>query len=303
MSYTKSRPLVVSSSGLIAYMRCPKSFEFGYINNWRTRPKDAMQAGTEFHALMKAWMDGVPEDNLIAMSLAGDFPEMFSVFKAFIQHRAGTFPRKDQLIGTEEPIYSQLLSNVWVRTTFDCVWKNDAGWYVDDDYKTTEKHMQSELDHDFQGKFFLCVLARKFDTLKVERRYRKVRRTPPGVPKNATEQKKADAGKPFESWSVDDCYWDHPLRMTKVEMDQKWEEAQYWASKLLRELKDRQKEIPGTFGRVGLNGASPYTCGSCIMKSLCTREFLQGGLSDLDIAQEVLHIEEPAKLPKGLLKR
>ncbi len=300
--YTESNPLVISSSGLAAYLRCPKSFEFGYVNRWRVPAKDVMQQGTEFHKLMEMLVKGATEDELLVAGSKGYFPDMYRVFKAYRAAKGHEFPRREALLGSEEPIYTKLLENVWLRTTFDLIW-DDQGEITDDDYKTFEKDMNLNLGLDFQGRLFLTVLGKKFNTDRVKRRYRKVRRTCPGVPKNATEQKKADAGKPFDSWSPEQCYHDYTLRLVPGEADQVWRDAQHWARKLLFDLETRTKDpTSGAFGRVVLSGVSPFTCGSCMYKTICTKEVLCGVINEVDLITEQITIGEPVELPPELRK-
>jgi len=300
--FTPENPLVISSSGLTAYLRCPKSFEFGYVERYRMPGKECMVAGVEFHHLMEMFVKGATEDELRQAASLGFFPHMFDVFDAFRHAKDGSFPRRESIIGSEEPLYTLLLPNVWLRTTFDLIWDDD-GELTDDDYKTFEKDMNLNLGLDFQGRLFLTVLGKKFNTDRVKRRYRKVRRTAPGVPKNATEQKKADAGKPFESWSPEQCYHDYTLRLVPGEADRVWAEAQHWARKLLMDLETRTKDPnAGAFGRVVLSGVSPFTCGSCMYKTICTKDVLCGAINEVDLITEGIIIGEPVELPPELSK-
>src|ERR1700678_1224605 len=233
MTYTPENPLVLSSSALIAYGRCPHSFEISYLNGWRTKGKDCMVQGSAFHYLMQRLYQGASEDELREIGTSGEFPDMYEVFLAYRNFCGHKFPPKSSVLSIEEPLYTRLLPNVWLRCTFDRIW-NDDGEITDDDYKTFDKAPSLDVSLDTQGRLFLVVLQNHYPEFsRFKRRYLNVRRMPPGVPKNATQQKLSDAGKPFESWSVDECYKDHTLRLIPGEAEIVWKEAQHRARKIL----------------------------------------------------------------------
>lgn len=304
MPYTESNPLVLSSSALIAYGRCPKSFEIGYYNGWRTKGKDCMVKGTEFHYLMQKLYQGASEDELKSIGTTGEFPEMWDVFCAYRLHKGGTFPRPGAVLSVEEPLYTNLLPNVWLRTTFDRIW-NDNGEITDDDYKTFDKAPSLDVSLDTQGRLFLCVLQKHYtDFSRFKRRYLNVRRMPPGVPKNTTQQKLADAGKPFESWSVDECYKDHTLRLIPGEAEVVWKEAQHRARKILFDLETRTKDPTAeVFDRVYLKGSSPYTCSGMTCRELCVKELVQGKINEIDLITCGVTVEPMPTLPKEYLNK
>jgi len=305
LNYTKRKPLVISSSGLIAYGRCPKSFELSYVEGYRMKPRDCMSQGSAFHFLMQRLYEGATEDELETIGRGGEWAEMYDVFLAYRAHKGNEFPARDKVIRLEEPIFSQLLPNVWLRTTYDRLW-DDNGELTDDDYKTFDKAMQLDVSMDTQGLLFLAVLQRKYGTQYrgYKRRYLNVRRQTPLTPKNATQQKLADAGKPFESWSLDECYKSQPLRLVPGQADVVWKEMQSRAEKILWSLKRRTKDPTSEpFDRVYLKGSSPYTCGGQICRTLCMKQFLQGGLTEIDLITEGVTIDPPPSLTKGFLKK
>lgn len=301
--FTESNPFVCSSTGFIAFGRCPKSFELGYVDRYRIEGKACMKAGSEFHFLMQRMAEGATEDELEQIGRAGEFPEMLDVFQAYRKHMGHTFPPRDKILKLEEPIYTQVLPNFWLRTTFDRLW-DDNGECVDSDYKTFDKAMQLDLSMDTQGLLFLTILRRHYgERFRGYRRdYLEVRRTPPLVPKNATQAKLAAAGKPFESWSLDESYKTYTRRLVPHEEAQVWKEAQTRAEKILWSLERKAKD-PSTepFDRVYLKGSSPYTCGNQICRSLCMKQFLQGGFTEIDLITEGVTIEDAPTLPGGLL--
>ena len=302
LKFTEDDPLVLSSSGLIAYGRCPKSFELGYVNRWRMRPKDCMSQGTEFHKLMEMLYKGASEDEISEAARAGEWPEMYDVFIAYRTHWGHKFPTREKVLSTEEPLYTRLLPNVWLRTTFDRIW-NDDGEITDDDFKTFEKNMQLDLSLDTQGRLFLVVLQKQYTEFKrFKRRYLEVRRMPPFVPKNETQRKAQANGKPFESWGIDECYKDHTLRLIPGEADVVWKDAQHRARKILFDLETREKDPTAqVFDRVHLKGHSPYCCEGQICRTLCMKELVQGAVNEIDLITEGVTIEPPLTLPEGLL--
>ena len=303
MSYTESNPLVISSTAFIAFGRCPKSFELGYVDNYRMAGKSCMRAGSEFHYLMEKFYKGATEDELREIGANGEFPEMWEVFCEYRKRRGHTFPSPDSVLHTEEPLFTRLLPNVWLRCTFDRIW-NDDGEITDDDYKTFEKAPSLDVSLDTQGRLFLCVLQKHFtEYTRFKRRYLNVRRMPPGVPKNATQQKLAAAGKPFDSWREDECYVEKTLRLIPGEADVIWKEAESRAEKILWSIDRRSKDPTSQpFDRVYLKGSSPYTCSQQICRSLCAKQITQGGLTEIDLIMEGVTINEPQTLPEGYLK-
>ena|ERR1700722_3832414 len=301
--FTESDPLVISSTALIAFGRCPKSYELGYVDRYRMAGKECMRKGSEFHYLMQRLYQGATEEELEQIGRDGEFPEMWDVFTAYRLRRGHTFPDVSRVLHTEEPLYTRLLPNVWLRTTFDRIW-NDDGEITDDDYKTFDKAPSLDVSLDTQGRLFLCVLRKHFtDFTRFKRRYLNVRRMPPGVPKNATQLKAQAAGKPFESWREDECYVDRTLRLIDGEAEVIWKEAQSRAEKILWSHERRTKDPSSQpFDRVYLKGSSPYTCSGMICRSLCAKQMAQGGLTDIDLIMEGVTVQEELKLPEGLLK-
>lgn len=267
-------PIVFSSSAIAAFKRCPKSYQLGYEMGLQPDDtvKDYVHQGSNFHALAAAHYTRERTD--------ANWSDMLDVWSEYLAHQA----MPEGVLSVEAPTYSELLPDVWVRTTFDLVYERGRGEgpIVGRDYKTFDRAPTLDLDLDFQGRFYIAALMRKYEGREVEFEYEYVRRVPPGT-KNSRGV-----------WTPEDCYLRFPLIISRREADVVWEEAKWVVESILR-AQDRNR-----FWRTDLKGASPHTCGSCFYRNLCKAELEHGELSEQDLAILSPNRKEPITLPKEL---
>lgn len=126
-----SAPLVLSSSAIAAYKRCPKSFELQYVRNLEPRrTTNAIEFGSSLHEVLESYAKRTP------LAPEAVDPTTDSVARAYLAHRP--LPNPADTLSVEEPLYTQLLASpdVWLRTTFDLVYRRrDDGFIIARDYK------------------------------------------------------------------------------------------------------------------------------------------------------------------------
>jgi hypothetical protein len=285
--------IVFSSSALQAFRRCPKSFELSYVwggtgLNYIGVPSYVTD-GAGFHAIASNYAKTIKGEKL--EDVEPNY-EMHAVFLAWL-HRRGRaeFDAMQEILHVEEPVYTPLHhsydgneTDVYLRTTFDLVYRDLDGWVVCRDYKTFEKRPSTDVDLDFQTMSYISALMKKYRTTKVRFEHVYIRRTAPGIAHN----------KKGEVWSEDDCYIYESIVISPQQAQVFWGEAVATAKAILR----TREEGGAAYWRTGLKGVSPYTCGSCFMKHVCKAEIEHGTLDDNLIS--ILNYERraPLELPK-----
>lgn len=275
MTFTEGSPLVLSSTSLGAFMRCPKSYELSYkraLDTPRTI-SDAVDTGRKFHKYMENAAKGIEIP-------ADDMSDEATLAREYLKRR----PFKGKTIGVEAQVWRRLLPNVLLRCTFDRMYVTDDNWCVIRDYKTFSREPSIDIDLDFQGRLYLAQLmtdpeqVQKYKGFVFE--YENVRTVPPGT-KNS---------KGF--WSEAQCYINIPLIVSQEEAQTIWREAQEAAYYLLN-FYERDH-----WYRVGLK-SGPYSCNSCFVRELCKAELQLGQLDDQTIS--LLSVpREPLQVPEGV---
>ena len=261
---------VLSSSAIAAYKRCPKSYELGYVMGLEPfgTSTTALEQGSEVHRMLAEAtcgafvLDGVGMGEVVDTYLA-------------VNH----LPNK--ILHVEEPVYTEILPGVYIRTTFDLVYEREDGVIVGRDYKTFDRAPSLDIDLDFQGRIYIAALMRKYPGRDVEFEYEYIRRVPPGT-KNSKGV-----------WSNEECYLNIPLVISKQEAEQLWTETQWVVEKMLADEERHQ------FARHDLK-VGPHSCGSCFFRDLCKAELQHGGLDETDLAILAPTRREPLELPKEL---
>lgn len=265
-----SEPLVLSMSAIQSYKRCPKSYELSYekLYDAATTKKDIVELGTSFHTYMASCAtDGwLVEDK-------GD--GMYTTARTYLAHH----PLPYNIIGAEMAFYTKLLEeqNVWLRTTFDLVYR-DGATIRGRDYKTFAKSPTLDLDLDFQGRIYIAALQRHYPNDDIEFEYEYVRQVPPGT-KNSKGV-----------WTPETCYLNFPLVISHAEADQLWQETQWVAEAILAARESKR------FWRTDHKGWDG--CGGCFMRDLCQSELTNGELTESELEVLAPNRREPATLPK-----
>jgi hypothetical protein len=296
------QPLVISSSGLSAYRRCPKSFQLQY--EWGG-------SGLQYNGVPGYVTDGA-DFHMFAATAAKfyrgdkDLPEdyddmqvnqaMYNVFSHWMGQRGQKeFEAMQEILHVdEEPILTLLYEvdwktygvgtglKVYLRTTFDLVYRDTDDWIVIRDYKTFEKMPSLDADLDFQARGYIAAIMKKYHTRKVRFEHVYIRRVPPGT-KNSRG-----------FWSENECYVYAPIVIGADEAKRVWAEAQATVEAIVR-----TRELGGAhWWRTDLKGKSPFTCGSCFMKEPCKLEMETGEL-DLTTLELMNYVpREPLAVPE-----
>lgn len=245
----------------------------------------AASGGTDFHRILEAEAKGEMWPN----------NSMQDVAYQYIKHN----PLPEDILGIEEPVYAKLLDRapigyesrhgvdyspeVWLRCTFDLIYRRPDGWVVARDYKTFDKDVTADVDLDFQSRLYTAVLRRRYGN-DVEFEFVNVRRTPPNVPKDK-------AGK---WWTPEECYHTVPIYLSGHEVNEIWRESQDAARDLVRARYEKR------WYRQPLK-SGPHSCGSCFYREMCKMDLAQGGLGPDDL--ENLSTERaPLVLPEEYIK-
>jgi hypothetical protein len=288
MKFTSENPLVLSSTSLASYKRCPKAYQLQYVL-MRDTPKvsDAIEDGRSFHV----FIDKLAKGELSEKDLELDSDPMAQVAFHYVRYK----PLPENVVGNSElAVWARLLPNVLLRCTFDIIYMED-GWLVAGDYKTFDKLPHHDPDLDFQGGLYLAQLAHTkqwsgYKDVRFEWKY--VRRVPPGT-KNSKGV-----------WTVDECYpHSTPLILPKHEIDSIWRDAQETATEMLRKLEfvnpaDIMRN-PSPWTRTYLKGSGPHTCNGCFVKEMCKYERKYGSLDDSTISFVSIP-RKPLEVPEGV---
>lgn len=123
---TAKEPLVLSYSAVAAFKKCRKAYELEHARRINpNRTSEAAEQGTSFHR----YMHGYAETRGFFSELDSQDP-MLQVAWKYVEHNG--FPQ--DVLGAEEPQYSKLYGNIWLRTTHDLIYREDD-WIVVRDYK------------------------------------------------------------------------------------------------------------------------------------------------------------------------
>lgn len=272
--YATDGPLVLSMSALQSFKRCRKQYELGNELNIDVASSDAAQRGTEIHAILADCARFIRDCTPVPPWTG----EMAPIAQSYLEHEA--LP-KDILKVDEEPIYTKLVRETWLRTTLDLVYRDDEGWIVGRDWKSFSKAPTYDVDLDFQGGIYIAALMRAYKTDKVRFEYKYIR----------SALTHAD-GKP---WDVDELYFTVPVVISRREADALWKETQDAARDLLRARR------LGKFYRSGSRKEFGSPCFTCWFLDLCKADMQQGYVGVDDVALLAAGIKEPLKLPEGIL--
>jgi hypothetical protein len=274
-------PLVLSYSALNTYRRCPKNFELSYERRIIPRKhSEAADLGTALHEILAGAARDASVENHLRAASPEQLDGMFLVASAYLKHK----PIPREVIAIEEPYYTRLIRGVWLRTTFDLVYRDESGWVVGRDYKSFEKAPALDVDLDFQGGIYVAALQRAFpDAIGHRFEYEYIRRVPPGT-KNSTGV-----------WRPDECYINVPVVQPRRELDVLWAETQEWARTILR------ARMRGSFPRAGTRKEFGSPCLGCFQLDLCKAEMQHGTLDDQDMEFFAEGIGEVPTLPATLL--
>ncbi len=264
-------PIVISMSALQTFLRCGKKYEIQYeMLLDGVKENEAMAEGTAFHSIMAhyATYGQLPDE---------DSP-MRDVASAWL--RENEFPKNVVLV--EEPIYVQFLDGVYVRCTFDLVYR-DMESLVVRDWKTFARLPSLDADLDFQARLYIVCAMKHFKTSKVRFEHVYVRRTPPYIPHN----KKGDV------WDPQECYQTMPLVISLYEATKIADETTWELQRLLETSKSKR------FTRTNLKGGGYDACPSCSVKEICKVNLLQDDLTE-DMLRGISTKREPIEIPEGL---
>jgi hypothetical protein len=290
--------IVVSMSDFQRFKRCRKSSDLTFRHGLEPlADKEAMARGRAFHAMLEAYtlaqMLSVVESldlerrlrKLKALLAESDLGDMKAVAEQYITRKWNIEPASLGFV--EEPIYTLLLPTgaawngkhddrpspaVYLRTTFDLIYKDPDAWIVGRDYKTFAKAVTHDNDLDFQGKIEMAVLQHKYQTTHARFEYENVRQTPPDVVKD----------KSGGMWREDECYSTDDFYPSEYELNGIWSETKNVARDLLGCL---ASDDPYVWYRTDLKGNLPHACGQCFVKDLCKDEAMFGALSAQTIEQ------------------
>jgi hypothetical protein len=266
---TRDNPLIIPYSALVLFRKCRKAYELGYEMRIDPGSSEAAQNGTAVHEYLADYA----RFGSVNPVEPGDL--MWDVAMYYVGYRG--LPGDNLLV--EQPIYTKLLPNVYLRTTLDRVYREPgSGWVVGVDYKTFSKQPTNDFELDPQGGLYIAALMRKLKTDEVKFRYEYIRSVPPG-----TKNSKG-------AWAVDECYTTVEVIISKREADLFWSEAQDTARDLIRARRE------GRFYRGGTRVEFGSPCLGCFYKSLCIAEKNYGELTDDDIAVLAVGIKDPLTL-------
>ena len=157
--------IVVSMSDFARFKRCRKASDLTFRHGLEPlADKEVMARGRAFHAMVEAYtlaqmlsvVDNVELEHrlrkLKALLAESDIDDMKTVVEQYLTRRWTIAPECMGFV--EEPIYTLLLHTgaawngkhderpspaVYLRTTFDLIYKDDDAWIVGRDYKTFAK--------------------------------------------------------------------------------------------------------------------------------------------------------------------
>lgn len=277
-------------SALQSFKRCPKSFYYKEVLHREGPTSERVQEGSEFHEILEyaaRYVKGLVTFDELKAHCAGR--DMFPVAQEYLQHHP--LPTAEDILLIEDPIYTMLLPEdvehslpaVFVRTTYDKVWRDENGWIVGDDYKTFSKMPSGDAlmgDLDFQARLYMKTLQLLFNTLDVKFRWRYVR----------NEVARELKGQGLVAWPIDERYVDVEIVAAQHELNEIWLETQAIAWRIRHLLVAQRLDaelanfpMESLFYRVDLKGSSPHTCGQCFVRDLCKAHLAQGELDDQTI--------------------
>lgn len=262
-------------SAISTFKRCGKKFDIQYrklLDGVRESP--AMELGTNFHKIMEEYA----KTGNMGESVLGDIEHVACDYV----HYNG-FPNRDSIISAEDPLYIEVLPEVYVRCTMDLVYKKDD-YIVIRDYKTFSKSPTLDIELDFQARVYIALLMKHFKTDKVSFEHVYVRTTPPNVPKDK-------AGK---CWEPSECYITDTLVVGE-------EEAAVIMGELQSDLLILEYcEKTDAYTRNNIKGGGYMDCNRCSVKELCKAELQHGSLDLIDLTYLAVK-REPIELPEALL--
>lgn len=265
---------VYSMSAVSTWKRCSKKFEFQYVRLIDgIRENAAMTSGTNFHKIMEHYgkTGELPEDI---------DPAMLEVAVKYLDYNK--FPDFRSIISAEEPIYVEVLKDVYIRCSMDLVYRRGDGITIRD-YKTFDRSPTRDIDLDFQARTYITLAALHFQTEDIMFEHDYVRRTAPYVPKD----------KAGNTWSPSECYFRDELVMSTDEMASMLRELQYDLKQLML------AEDTPFFTRSHQKGGGYDDCSKCSVKEVCKMDLVNPGLIDIDLTGMVIE-REPVTLPEGV---
>ena len=252
------------------WKRCAKAYELGYerLLDPSTTTKECVEDGKAVHKYLEEAANGTWDGTV-------DGSMMSLVAAEYLKRKP--LPAKGK---AEHAIYTELIpGSVYLRCTFDLLYRDDDGFIVGRDYKTFDRSPTLDVDLDFQGRIYTTVLMRKFPGHPCRFEYEYIRRVPPGT-KNSRG-----------FWTDDECYINVPLLISEQEAEQLWKETVEVAQYILI-MKERK-----IWPRYDLK-AGPHSCSGCFYKDLCKTELYQGEL-DAQTIDLLSTPRSPLVLPEG----
>jgi|HubBroStandDraft_2_1064218.scaffolds.fasta_scaffold102629_1 hypothetical protein len=286
MKFTPRSPLVLSSSALGAFKRCPKSFELNYVRGFQTPTNRAVEEGASFHDMIAKIALGMSQERLIA-EYCGQ--PMLPVVLAYLKYKK----LPGIILAAEQPLYTKILPSVWIRTTFDMMYQllPDSSPTIRD-YKTFANAPNLDVELNFQSKLYAALAKEHFGLESPPRfEFEYVRRTPPYVEKD----KKGGV------WTAEECYKTWPVYVSSREADMLMAETKEVCKRILVILKNWEPSDPRMY-RVAqtTSGFSAFSCNGCFVRELCKAEASAGRLSETQIEANTESIRAfPPPLPKG----
>jgi len=257
-----------------------------YVRGFQTETNRAVEEGASFHEMIAKVALGMPQEKLIA-EYCGQ--AMLPVVLAYLKYK----PLPGVILAAEQPLYTKILPSVWIRATFDLMYRSPGT--LDPvllDYKTFANAPNLDTELSFQCKLYAALAQAHFGAEYPPCfEFENVRRTPPYVEKD----KKGGV------WTPDECYKTWPVYVSSREAAVLMAEATELCKRILQLLKTYEPGDP-RFYRVPLmtSGFSAFSCGGCFVRELCKSEASTGRLSESQIEANTTSIRPfPAPLPKG----
>lgn len=135
-----------------------------------------------------------------------------------------------------------------------------------------------DMDLDFQGRIYSCVLQHQYPQNNIEFEWEYVRR------ELGRELKKTG----YTVWSDDERYINVPMIMSSIEMDTTWRELQETVSDMVRSIDEDRLYRQDL--KVG-----PHSCSFCQYNTICKTEYSHGSLSQTDIDMLAVPVDPAAR--------
>jgi len=264
-------PLVLSMTDIANFQRCRKLFHFAAVQGLNPiKHAPAVEKGLAFHEIMAhhvksaTWPDTTSEMLEVAQAYAERYP---------VERHSGVS------VYCERPFFVEMLPDMWVRFTGDKITVAPNGVTILD-YKTFSKAPTLDPDLDFQAKTYLVLAEAKWpDRGMYEFEWHHVR-------SELGRFLKVKGDAVWTEWSADERYLVNSMILADGERN-------LFHGELIACLLDIQDAFENErWYRTALKGHSPYTCGNCFYRSLCTQDAANGGNLTPD---DIDRLTEPAE--------